>query len=157
MTKITPFLWFDTESEEAARFYVSVFPNSRIVEVLHYGSAGPRPAGMVMTVTFELDGQTFVALNGGPENVFNEAVSFVVDCQTQDEVDTYWAALSADEEQGPCGWLKDKFGVSWQITPRRLLELQADPDKDRAQRVMAAMLKMNKIDIAELERAAAAG
>jgi predicted 3-demethylubiquinone-9 3-methyltransferase (glyoxalase superfamily) len=155
MTRITPFLWFDTESEDAATFYVSVFPNSRIVDVRHYGSAGPRPAGMVMTVTFELDGQRFVALNGGPENSFSEAVSFVVDCQTQDEVDTYWEALSAGGEEGPCGWLKDRYGVSWQITPRRLLELQADPDKDRAQRVMAAMLKMQKIDIAELERAAA--
>jgi predicted 3-demethylubiquinone-9 3-methyltransferase (glyoxalase superfamily) len=154
MQKITPFLWFDTEGEDAAEFYVSVFPNSRIVDVQHYGEAGPRPAGTVMTVTFELDGQRFVALNGGPDFTFSEAISFEVECGDQDEVDSYWAALGEGGEQGPCGWLKDKFGLSWQIIPRRLTELLADPDTAKAQRVMAAMLQMRKIEIAELERAA---
>jgi predicted 3-demethylubiquinone-9 3-methyltransferase (glyoxalase superfamily) len=157
MQKITPFLWFDTEGEDAAEFYVSVFPNSRIVDVQHYGEAGPRPAGSVMTVEFELEGQRFVALNGGPDFTFNEAISFEVECGDQDEIDGYWAALTEGGGQpGPCGWLKDKFGVSWQIVPRRLTELLADSDRAKAQRVMAAMLQMGKIDIAELERAAAA-
>ena len=156
MPKITPWLWFDTEAEEAAEFYTSVFPNSRIVETTHYGSAGPRPEGMVMTVAFELDGQRLAALNGGPDFRFNEAVSFQVDCKDQEEVDRYWEALSEGGEQGPCGWLKDKFGLSWQVVPTRLDELLADPDRDRSQRVMAAMLKMGKIEIAELERAAQA-
>ena len=157
MQKITPFLWFDTEGEDAAEFYVSVFPNSRIVDVQHYGEAGPRPAGSVMTVAFELEGQRFVALNGGPDFTFNEAISFEVECGDQDEVDGYWSALTEGGGQpGPCGWLKDKFGVSWQIVPRRLTELLADSDRAKAQRVMAAMLQMGKIDIAELERAAAA-
>jgi predicted 3-demethylubiquinone-9 3-methyltransferase (glyoxalase superfamily) len=156
MQKITPFLWFDTEGEEAARFYTSVFPNSRIVEVAHYGSAGPRPEGMVMTVTFELDGQTFVALNGGPEFTFNEAISFEVSCESQEEVDSYWSTLSMGGEEGPCGWLKDRFGVSWQIVPTRLTELLLDPDREKSQRVMEAMLKMKKIEIDELEQAAAA-
>ena len=155
MQKITPWLWFDTEGEEAARFYTSVFPNSRIVDVARYGSAGPRPEGMVMTVTFELDGQTFVALNGGPDFTFNEAISFQVSCETQDEVDEYWRALSDGGEQGPCGWLKDRFGVSWQIIPTALPRLLADPDREKSQRVMAAMLTMKKIDIDALERAAA--
>jgi predicted 3-demethylubiquinone-9 3-methyltransferase (glyoxalase superfamily) len=156
MQKITPFLWFDTEGEDAAEFYVSVFPNSRIVDVQHYGEAGPRPAGTVMTVTFELDGQRFVALNGGPDFTFSEAISFEVECGDQDEIDGYWAALGEGGEQGPCGWLKDKFGLSWQIVPRRLTDLLADPDTAKAQRVMAAMLRMGKIEIAELERAAEA-
>ena len=157
MQKITPFLWFDTEGEDAAEFYVSVFPNSRIVDVQHYGEAGPRAAGTVMTVTFELEGQRFVALNGGPDFTFNEAISFEVECGDQDEVDGYWSALTEGGGQpGPCGWLKDKFGVSWQIVPKRLTELLADSDRAKAQRVMAAMLQMGKIDIAELERAAAA-
>ncbi len=156
MQKITPFLWFDTEGEDAAEFYVSVFPNSRIVDVTHYGEAGPRAAGTVMTVTFELDGQRFVALNGGPDFTFSEAISFEVECGDQDEVDSYWSTLSEGGEQGPCGWLKDKFGLSWQIVPRRLTELLSDPDTAKAQRVMAAMLQMKKIEIAELERAAAA-
>jgi predicted 3-demethylubiquinone-9 3-methyltransferase (glyoxalase superfamily) len=156
MQKITPFLWFDTEGEEAARFYTSVFPNSRIVEVAHYGSAGPRPEGMVMTVTFELDGQTFVALNGGPEFTFNEAISFEVSCESQEEVDSFWSTLSMGGEEGPCGWLKDRFGVSWQIVPTRLTELLLDPDREKSQRVMEAMLKMKKIEIDELEQAAAA-
>ena len=157
MQKITPFLWFDTEGEDAAEFYVSVFPNSRIVDVQHYGEAGPRPAGSVMTVAFELEGQRFVALNGGPDFTFNEAISFEVECGDQDEIDGYWTALTEGGGQpGPCGWLKDKFGVSWQIVPRRLTELLADSDRAKAQRVMAAMLQMGKIEIAELERAAEA-
>jgi predicted 3-demethylubiquinone-9 3-methyltransferase (glyoxalase superfamily) len=156
MQKITPFLWFDTEGEDAARFYTSVFPNSKIGEIARYGSAGPRPEGTVMTVSFELDGQRFVALNGGPEFTFSEAVSFLVNCDTQDEVDSYWSALAEGGEEGPCGWLKDKFGLSWQIVPNRLPELLADPDRERAQRVMEAMLKMKKIEVDELERAAAA-
>ena len=155
MPKITPCLWFDTKGEEAARLYVSVFPNSRIVDVTHYGSAGPRPEGMVMTVSFELDGRPFVALNGGPEFGFSEAVSFQVDCADQAEVDHYWDRLSEGGEEGPCGWLKDRFGLSWQIVPRVLPELLAQPDAEKAQRVMAAMLQMRKIEIAELERAAA--
>ncbi len=157
MHKITPCLWFDTEAEEAARFYTSVFPNSRIVEIARYGSAGPRPEGMVMTVSFELDGQRFTALNGGPDFTFNEAISFQVSCETQEEVDTFWSTLSEGGEEGPCGWLKDKFGVSWQIVPSRLNELIADPDREKSQRVMQAMLAMKKIEIPELERAAAAG
>jgi predicted 3-demethylubiquinone-9 3-methyltransferase (glyoxalase superfamily) len=156
MQKITPCLWFDTEGEEAATFYTSLFPNSRIVDVTHYGSAGPRPEGTVMTVTFELDGQTFVALNGGPEFTFNEAISFQVSCETQEEVDAFWSALSEGGEEGPCGWLKDRFGVSWQIIPTALPELLSDPDRDKSQRVMQAMLKMKKIEIDALERAAAA-
>jgi predicted 3-demethylubiquinone-9 3-methyltransferase (glyoxalase superfamily) len=155
MQKITPFLWFDTEGEEAARFYTSVFPNSRIVDVARYGSAGPRDEGTVMTVSFELDGQRFVALNGGPDFTFNEAISFEVECETQEEVDKFWSTLSEGGEEGPCGWLKDKFGVSWQIVPRVLTELISDPDREKSQRVMAAMLKMKKIEIDALERAAA--
>jgi predicted 3-demethylubiquinone-9 3-methyltransferase (glyoxalase superfamily) len=154
MQKITPCLWFDTEGEEAARFYTSVFPNSRIVDIARYGSAGPRPEGTVMTVSFELDGQTAVALNGGPDFTFNESISFLVSCKEQDEVDTYWAKLSEGGEEGPCGWLKDKFGVSWQIVPDRLPELLSDPDREKSQRVMTAMLSMKKIEIDTLERAA---
>ena len=155
MPKITPWLWFDTEGEDAARFYTSVFPNSRIVDVARYGSAGPRPEGMVMTVTFELDGQTFVALNGGPEFTFNESISFQVSCETQQEVDTFWSKLSEAGEEGPCGWLKDRYGVSWQIIPTALPQLLSDPDREKSQRVMAAMLSMKKIEIDALERAAA--
>lgn len=155
MQKITPCLWFDTEGEEAATFYTSVFPNSRIVEVARYGSAGPRPEGTVMAVNFELDGQKFVALNGGPQFTFDEAISFQVSCRDQDEVDEYWTRLSEGGEEGPCGWLKDRFGLSWQIVPTRLIELLGDPDEKRSQRVMAAMLEMKKIEIDELERAAA--
>ena len=156
MNGITPCLWFDTEGEEAARFYTSVFPNSKILDVARYGSAGPRPEGTVMTVTFELDGLEFVALNGGPQFTFSEAISFQVMCESQDEVDTYWSKLSEAGEQGPCGWLKDKFGLSWQIVPTRLPELLQDPDREKSQRVMAAMLEMGKIDVEALERAAAA-
>jgi predicted 3-demethylubiquinone-9 3-methyltransferase (glyoxalase superfamily) len=155
MPNLTPYLWFDTEGEEAAEFYISVFPNSRILEITRYGSAGPRSEGTVMTVSFELDGKRFVALNGGPDFTFNEAVSFLVDCETQEEVDSYWNTLSDGGEEGPCGWLKDRFGLSWQIVPTALPRLLGDPDREKAQRVMAAMLKMGKIDVAELERAAA--
>lgn len=154
MPALTPMLWFDTEAEQAAELYTSVFPNSKITEVTHFGSAGPRREGMVMTVSFELDGKRFVALNGGPGHSFSDAISFVVDCETQEEVDTYWQRLSEGGEEGPCGWLKDKFGVSWQVTPTALPRLLADPDTQRAQRVMTAMLEMRKIDIEALERAA---
>jgi len=157
MNKITPCLWFDTEGEEAARFYTDIFDNSKIVQISHYGSAGPRPEGMVMTVDFILDGQPFVALNGGPDFRFNEAVSFQVNCDSQDEVDRLWAALGDGGEEGPCGWLKDRFGVSWQITPTVLDELINDSDSERAQRAMKAMLGMGKLDVAELLRAADAG
>ena len=155
MKGITPCLWFDTEGEEAAKFYTSVFPNSKIVDVAHYGEAGPRPEGMVMVVNFELNGHKFIALNGGPDFTFNEAISLEVNCETQDEVDTYWSKLSEGGEEGPCGWLKDKYGVSWQIVPTRLTELIADPDREKSQRVMRAMLSMKKIEIDALERAAA--
>jgi predicted 3-demethylubiquinone-9 3-methyltransferase (glyoxalase superfamily) len=155
MQKITPWLWFDTEGEEAANFYTSVFKNSKVVEVTRYGEAGPRPAGTVMTVSFVLDGQEFVALNGGPDFKFNEAVSFLVNCETQEEVDEYWAKLTADGgEPGPCGWLKDKYGLSWQIVPSALNELLNDPDPGRSQRAMKAMLQMSKIEIAALRKAA---
>jgi predicted 3-demethylubiquinone-9 3-methyltransferase (glyoxalase superfamily) len=156
MTKLTPCLWFDTQGEEAADFYTSVFANSRILDVSRYGEAGPRPAGTVMTVSFELDGQKFLALNGGPQFVFNEAISFQIDCRTQEEVDHYWDRLGEGGEAGPCGWLKDRYGVSWQVVPRRLSELLADPDPETSQRVMGAMLQMGKIDIAALEDAAGA-
>jgi len=155
MQKITPFLWFDTEGEAAAELYTSLFPNSRIVDVTRYGAAGPRPEGTVMTVSFELDGRRFVALNGGPNYTFTEAVSFQVDCETQEEVDLYWSTLSEGGEEGPCGWLKDRFGLSWQIVPRALPRLLGDPDPERSQRVMRAMLEMRKLDVAALERAAA--
>ncbi len=154
MRDLTPCLWFDTEGEEAATFYTSVFPNSRILHVARYGEAGPRPAGTVMTVSFELDGQEFLALNGGPEYSFSEAISFQVHCESQEEVDRYWSKLSEGGEEGPCGWLKDRFGLSWQVVPTRLEELLGDLDPGRAQRAMKAMLGMRKIEIAELERAA---
>jgi predicted 3-demethylubiquinone-9 3-methyltransferase (glyoxalase superfamily) len=156
MQKITPCLWFDTQGEEAARFYTSIFPSSRITDVVNFGAAGPGPEGTVMVVAFELDGQKFVALNGGPQFTFSEAISFQVSCESQEEVDAFWGALSEGGEEGPCAWLKDRFGLSWQIVPTRLTELLADPDKEKAQRVMAAMLEMKKIEIDELERAAAA-
>lgn len=153
MTKITPFLWFDTQAEEAAKFYVSIFRNSKIVNIARYGEAGPGPAGSVMTVEFDLDGQPFIALNGGPQFKFNEAVSFSVDCKTQSEVDEFWEKLSAGGEEGPCGWLKDKYGLSWQVNPTILGEMLSDPDHEKAKRVMGAMLKMKKIDIAALKKA----
>lgn len=154
MPRLTPNLWFDTQGEEAARFYTSVFPNSRIVEITHYGSAGPRDEGTVMTVSFELDGQPLVALNGGPDFTFNEAISLEIECEDQSEVDRYWEALSDGGKEGPCGWLEDRYGLSWQVVPKRLRELITDPDPERGQRAMAAMLQMRKIDVAELERAA---
>jgi predicted 3-demethylubiquinone-9 3-methyltransferase (glyoxalase superfamily) len=153
---LTPCLWFDTQGEDAATFYTSVFPNSKILEVARYGSAGPRPEGTVMTVSFELDGQEFLALNGGPQFSFSEAISFQVPCESQEEVDSYWNQLSAGGEEGPCGWLKDRFGLSWQIVPTALPRLLSDPDRAKAQGVMSAMLGMKKIEIEELERAAAA-
>ena len=157
MTRITPCLWFDTEGEEAAAFYVSLFKNSRITDVSRYGEAGPRPAGSVMVVSFELDGQPFTALNGGPEFTFDEAISFQIDCSSQDEVDRYWEGLTAGGEEGPCGWLKDRYGVSWQVVPSALITLLQDPDPGRSQRAMAAMLTMKKIDIAALHAAADQG
>jgi predicted 3-demethylubiquinone-9 3-methyltransferase (glyoxalase superfamily) len=154
MQKIIPNLWFDTEAEDAANFYTSIFDNSRVLNVSHYGEAGPRPAGMVLTVTFELEGQQFTALNGGPEFKFNEATSLLVNCEGQEEVDDLWNNLSADGgEEGPCGWLKDKYGLSWQIIPTVLEEMLQDEDADKANRVMKAMLQMGKIDIAALEEA----
>jgi predicted 3-demethylubiquinone-9 3-methyltransferase (glyoxalase superfamily) len=154
MQKITPFLWFDTQAEEAAAFYVSIFPNSRITQVLRYGEAGPGPVGGVMTVGFELNGQTFAALNGGPHFQFNESVSFVIECETQGEVDHYWNRLLDGGQPSQCGWLKDRWGVSWQVTPVQLLRLIADPDPAVAQRAMRAMMGMAKLDIAALEAAA---
>jgi predicted 3-demethylubiquinone-9 3-methyltransferase (glyoxalase superfamily) len=142
MPTTTPCLWFDTEAEEAAEFYTSVFPNSKITQVTRYGSAGPREEGLVMTVSFELDGQEYVALNGGPGLHFTDALSLMVRCGSQQEVDEYWARLSEGGEEGPCGWLKDRYGLSWQIVPTGMLELLTDPDPERAQRAMAAMLKM---------------
>jgi predicted 3-demethylubiquinone-9 3-methyltransferase (glyoxalase superfamily) len=151
--RITPFLWFDTQAEEAAKFYVSIFPNSRIVATARYGDAGPGPKGSVMTVGFELDGLSFTALNGGPIYKLNEAFSLVVHCQTQDEVDHYWDKLTAGGKEIQCGWLTDKYGLCWQITPDILIELIQDKDPVKAQRVMAAMMKMVKIDIAKLKAA----
>jgi predicted 3-demethylubiquinone-9 3-methyltransferase (glyoxalase superfamily) len=154
MPKINPFLWFDTEAEEAASFYVSIFKNSKIINLSRYGEAGPGPAGTVMVVEFELDGRRFLALNGGKQPFhFNEAVSFSVECNTQSEVDEYWAKLTEGGEEGPCGWLKDKYGLSWQVNPTGLGEMLSDPDKARAKRVMQAMLKMKKIEIATLRKA----
>ena len=155
MPKITPFLWFDSEAEEAADLYTSVFPSSRIIGVSRYGEAGPGTPGSAMTVEFELDGTRFVALNGGPEFKPNEEISFQVDCGTQEEVDSYWDALTDGGEPGPCGWVKDRFGVSWQIVPKLFYELMADPDPAKVQRVMTAMFRMQKLDCAELQRAAA--
>lgn len=154
MQKITPWLWFETQAEEAAAFYTGVFPNSRILDVSRYGQAGPGEPGSVLSVTFELDGVQFAALNGGTTFPFNESVSFQVACDSQDEVDTLWTALTDGGQEVQCGWLKDRYGVSWQIVPTRLHELIADPDPERANRAVAAMLEMRKIDIAVLERAA---
>ena len=151
---ITPNLWFDTEAEEAAAFYISVFPNSRIVNVTHYSEAGPRPAGTVLTVEFELDGQRFVGINGGPQFTFDEAVSFQISCESQQEVDEYWQRLTDGGQEGQCGWLKDKFGLSWQVVPTGMAEVLNDPDPARGQRAMQAMLKMGKIDVETLRRAA---
>lgn len=157
MPKINPFLWFDNQAEEAAKFYISIFPNSKITNVAHYDEAGAkaagRPVGSAMTVAFELDGQEFTALNGGPIFKFTEAVSFVVHCDNQEEVDHYWQNLSAVPESEQCGWLKDKYGLSWQIVPKQLGEMLSDPDPKRGERVMQAMLKMRKIEIAGLKQA----
>ena len=154
MQKIIPNLWFDTQAEEAASFYTSVFKNSRIVSKTHYTEGAPRPAGMVMSVEWELDGQRFVGINGGPEFTFDEAVSFQVTCETQEEIDYYWQRLGDGGEEGPCGWLKDRFGLSWQVVPSGMDELFSDPDPSRAQRAMQAMLGMGKLDMAALQAAA---
>lgn len=153
MPKITPFLWFDNQAEEAARFYTSIFKNSKIGTITRYGEGLPLPAGTVMTVSFTLDGQEFTALNGGPEFKFTEAISFYILCENQAEVDHYWEKLTAGGEESVCGWLKDKFGLSWQVVPRQLIELMNDPDREKAQRVTNAMLQMRKIDVALLEEA----
>ena len=152
--QITPSLWFDTEAEEAAAFYTSVFPNSRVLNVARYTEAGPRPAGSVMTVEFELNGNRFIAINGGPQFKFDEAVSFTITCDDQEELDHYWERLSDGGEEGPCGWLKDKFGLSWQVVPAGMEEVFGDPDPERARRAMEAMFRMRKLDIAALRRAA---
>jgi predicted 3-demethylubiquinone-9 3-methyltransferase (glyoxalase superfamily) len=157
--KITPCLWFDDQAEEAAKFYTAIFNNSKIVTITRYGEAGHevhgRPAGTVMTVAFELDGHAFTALNGGPMFKFNEAISFQVSCETQEELDYYWEKLSegGDREAQQCGWLKDKYGASWQVIPNVLLEMLTNPDSKKSQRVMKSMLRMKKIDIEELKRA----
>ncbi len=153
MQRITPFMWFNTQAGEAREFYVSVFKNSRIGATVRYGDAGPGPKGSVMTAAFELDGQEFVALNGGPQFTFSPAISFVVNCDTQAEVDEYWQRLAAGGEPNVCGWLKDRYGVSWQIVPRALARMLADSDAHRTARVMQAIMKMTKIEIGELERA----
>jgi len=153
--KIKPFLWFDTQAEEAAKFYCSVFKNSRILDVQRYPEGGPAPAGSVMIASFELEGMQFVALNAGPLFKFTEAISFVVTTESQEETDYYWNKLTADGgQESACGWLKDKFGLSWQITPRALMQLLSDPDKAKAARVMQSMMTMKKIDISALQRAA---
>jgi predicted 3-demethylubiquinone-9 3-methyltransferase (glyoxalase superfamily) len=153
MQKITPFLWFDDQAEEAMDFYVSVFKNSRVASIIRYGEAGPGAAGTVMTARFVLDGQEFVALNGGPQFTFSPAISFVVNCTTQAEVDELWEKLSAGGKEIQCGWLEDRYGLSWQIVPTALVEMLNDPDPVKANRVMQAMLQMVKIDIAALRRA----
>ncbi len=153
MQKITPFLWFDDKAEEAAKFYVSIFPNSKVLDVTRYGDAGPGPKGTVMTARFELNGQEFTALNGGPLFKFTEAVSFVVNCETQKEVDYFWEKLSEGGEKSRCGWLKDKYGLSWQIVPTVLFEMMQDEDAEKSQRVTKALLQMDKIDIEGLKQA----
>ncbi|TMB33325.1 MAG: VOC family protein [Deltaproteobacteria bacterium] len=157
MQKITPFLWFDTQGEEAAKFYISIFRNSKITGTTRYGEAGPGPKGSVMTVAFNLDGQDFVALNGGPQFKFTEAVSFVANCETQQEVDDLWEKLSAGGERSRCGWLKDKFGLSWQVVPTVLGQLLQDKDPAKSGRVMETMLQMDKLDIRKLKQAHAGG
>jgi predicted 3-demethylubiquinone-9 3-methyltransferase (glyoxalase superfamily) len=151
--KITPFLWFDNRAEEAVNFYVSIFKHSRVIGISRYGEAGPGPKGTVMTATFELEGQEFMALNGGPEFKFTEAISFFVNCETQAEIDELWEKLSAGGEKGPCGWLKDRYGVSWQIVPTALGEMLSDPDPEKSKRVTQAMLQMKKLDINALRQA----
>ena len=158
MQKITPFLWFDNQAEEAAKFYTTIFKNSKIGKILRYDEAAAKaaggPVGSVLTIEFEIEGQKFTALNGGPQFKFNESVSFVVNCETQEEVDYFWEKLTADGgKESACGWLKDKFGLSWQITPRALIEMLQDKDAEKAERVMKAMLQMDKIDIKKLKEA----
>jgi predicted 3-demethylubiquinone-9 3-methyltransferase (glyoxalase superfamily) len=154
MQKITPFLWFDGQAEEAANFYVSVFKNSKVTNIMRVGDAGPGPKGSALVVGFEIEGVTFSALNGGPNFKFNEAISFVVHCESQQEVDYYWSRLTEGGKEIQCGWLKDKFGVAWQIVPTAFFKLVADPDPAKVARVMAAMMKMVKFDIPTLEQAA---
>jgi predicted 3-demethylubiquinone-9 3-methyltransferase (glyoxalase superfamily) len=154
MPRITPNLWFDTQGHEAAEFYVSVFPNSEITNITRYGEAGPRPAGTVLTVDFVLDGQEYTAINGGPQFTFDEAISLLINCADQDEVDHYWTKLSEDGEEGQCGWLKDRYGLSWQVCPAGMAEVLNDPDAARAERAMRAMLDMKKLDVAALRAAA---
>jgi len=155
MPRITPNLWFDTESKEAAEFYVSVFPNSEIKQISYYGEAGPRPAGTVMLVDFVLDGQEFTAIDGGPQFPFTEAISLLINCADQDEIDYYWAKLSEGGEEGPCGWLKDRYGVSWQVVPAEAVaDLLTGPNRGRAQRATQAMFGMKKLDVAALYAAA---
>jgi len=153
MPAITPCLWYDSQAEDAARFYTSIFKNSRIIEISHYGEGAPKPAGSVLTVRFILDGQEFLALNGGPMFQLNEAVSFIVNCDTQPEIDRMWEQLSEGGQKVRCGWLKDKFGLSWQVTPTILTKLMTDPDPAKSTRVMQAMMGMSKLDIAALEAA----
>jgi predicted 3-demethylubiquinone-9 3-methyltransferase (glyoxalase superfamily) len=154
MQKITPYLWFDDQAEEAAKFYTSIFKDSRITNVARYGEAGPGPVGSVLTVNFQLEGQDFVALNGGPPFKFTEAISLCVSCENQEEVDEFWDKLTADGgEPGPCGWLKDKYGLSWQIIPKALMEYLGSPDREKAERATRAMLQMQKIDVAAIKRA----
>jgi len=153
MLKITPFLWFNHQAEEAVKFYISIFKNSKILNVTRYGEGLPLPAGTVMTVNFQLEGQEIMALNGGPEYQFTEAISFFVNCETQAEVDELWQKLTEGGEEGPCGWLKDKYGLSWQIVPTALGEMLGDKDAVRAQRVLQALLQMRKIDIEKLKQA----
>ena len=153
MQKITPFLWFDNNAEEAMNFYISIFKNSKAHNVARYGDAGPGPKGTVMVASFELNGQKFTALNGGPRFKFTEAISFVIDCKSQEEVDHYWYKLSEGGEESMCGWLKDKFGLSWQVVPDKLIELMQDKDPKKAGNVMQAMMKMKKIEIAVLQEA----
>jgi Uncharacterized protein conserved in bacteria len=153
MQKITPFLWFDGKAEEAMHFYVSIFKNSKVGAITRYGDAGPGPKGTVMVVTFQLDGQEFIALNGGPQFTFSPAISFVVNCETQEEVDAFWEKLSEGGEKLQCGWLRDKYGLSWQIVPTVLGEMMQDKDAEKSQRVMKAMLQMTKLDIKRLKQA----
>jgi predicted 3-demethylubiquinone-9 3-methyltransferase (glyoxalase superfamily) len=153
MQKITPFLWYDSQAEEAMNFYISIFKNSKVVTIARYGDAGPGPKGSVMTAAFQLDGQDFVALNGGPQYKFTPAISFVVNCETQEEVDELWEKLSAGGRKDRCAWLTDKYGVSWQIVPTILSKLLQDKDPEKVKRVMQAMLQMDKIDIARLKQA----
>jgi predicted 3-demethylubiquinone-9 3-methyltransferase (glyoxalase superfamily) len=153
MQKITPFLWFDGKAEEAMNFYTSIFKNSKIGDIRRYGEAGPGPKGTVMSASFELEGQEFIALNGGPQFTFSPAISFFVNCKAQKEVDELWEKLSAGGEKLQCGWLKDKYGLSWQIVPTALGELMSDPDPEKSKRVMNAMLQMTKLDIKKLKQA----